>query len=77
MVFATGIAGRLAQSLAVSVIIALMASLFVALTIVPMLAAWMFRAHKKKGAQTAEGPRCFHVCRCSASSLKRRADEGI
>ena len=55
MMFATGIAGRLAQSLAVSVIIALMASLFVALTIVPMLAAWMFRAHKKKGEQTAEG----------------------
>jgi HAE1 family hydrophobic/amphiphilic exporter-1 len=55
MMFATGIAGRLAQSLAVSVIIALMASLFVALTIVPMLAAWMFRAHKKKGGQTAEG----------------------
>ena len=55
MMFATGIAGRLAQSLAVSVIIALMASLFVALTIVPMLAAWMFRVHKKKGAQTAEG----------------------
>ena len=55
MVFATGIAGRLAQSLAVSVIIALMASLFVALTIVPMLAAWMFRIHRKKGEQTAEG----------------------
>ncbi len=55
MMFATGIAGRMAQSLAVSVIIALLASLFVALTIVPMLAAWMFRAHKKKGAQTAEG----------------------
>ncbi|MCX6558223.1 MAG: efflux RND transporter permease subunit, partial [Candidatus Aminicenantes bacterium] len=55
MMFATGIAGRLAQSLAVSVIIALMASLFVALTIVPMLAAWMFRIHKKKGEQTAEG----------------------
>lgn len=55
MMFATGIAGRLAQSLAVSVIIALLASLFVALTIVPMLAAWMFRAHRKKGAQTAEG----------------------
>jgi HAE1 family hydrophobic/amphiphilic exporter-1 len=55
MMFATGIAGRLAQSLAVSVIIALMASLFVALTIVPVLAAWMFRIHKKKGEQTAEG----------------------
>jgi HAE1 family hydrophobic/amphiphilic exporter-1 len=55
MMFATGIAGRLAQSLAVSVILALLASLFVALTIVPMLAAWMFRIHKKKGEQTAEG----------------------
>ena len=55
MVFATGIAGRMAQSLAVSVIIALLASLFVALTIVPMLAAWMFRVHHKKGEQMAEG----------------------
>lgn len=49
MMFATGIAGRMAQSLAVSVIIALLASLFVALTIVPMLAAWMFRVRMKKG----------------------------
>jgi HAE1 family hydrophobic/amphiphilic exporter-1 len=49
MMFATGIAGRLAQSLAVSVIIALLASLFVALTIVPMLAAWMFRVRVRKG----------------------------
>jgi HAE1 family hydrophobic/amphiphilic exporter-1 len=55
MMFATGIAGRLAQSLAISVIIALMASLFVALTIVPMLAAWMFRARRKKGGQAADG----------------------
>ncbi len=54
MMFATGIAGRLAQSLAVSVIIALLASLFVALTIVPMLAAWMFRIRVKKG-KTASG----------------------
>ncbi len=55
MVFATGIAGRMAQSLAVSVIIALLASLFVALTIVPMLAAWMFRIHRRKGQEMAEG----------------------
>ncbi len=55
MMFATGIAGRMAQSLAISVIIALMASLFVALTIVPMLAAWMFRVHRKKGQDMAEG----------------------
>jgi HAE1 family hydrophobic/amphiphilic exporter-1 len=55
MMFATGIAGRLAQSLAVSVIIALLASLFVALTIVPMLAAWMFRARRKKGSAAVGG----------------------
>ncbi len=55
MMFATGIAGRMAMSLAVSVIIALLASLFVALTIVPMLAAWMFRVHKKKSGTLAEG----------------------
>ncbi|MFO7705106.1 MAG: efflux RND transporter permease subunit [Halopseudomonas sp.] len=55
MMFATGIAGRMAQSLAISVIIALLASLFVALTIVPMLAAWMFRIHRRKGQEMAEG----------------------
>jgi HAE1 family hydrophobic/amphiphilic exporter-1 len=55
MMFATGIAGRLAQSLAVSVIIALLASLFVALTIVPMLAAWMFRVRLKKGKSAVDG----------------------
>jgi HAE1 family hydrophobic/amphiphilic exporter-1 len=55
MMFATGIAGRLAQSLAVSVIIALLASLFVALTIVPMLAAWMFRVRHKKGKPEVGG----------------------
>ena len=56
MMFATGIAGRMAQSLSVSVIISLLASLFVALTIVPMLAAWMFRVHRRKGPKDmAEG----------------------
>lgn len=55
MMFATGIAGRMAQSLSVSVIISLLASLFVALTIVPMLAAWMFRVRRRKGREMAEG----------------------
>ncbi len=68
MMFATGIAGRLAQSLAVSVIIALMASLFVALTIVPMLAAWMFRAHRKKGRKRPRGPWTW-----ARTSSRRRA----
>ncbi len=61
MMFATGIAGRLAQSLAVSVIIALLASLFVSLTIVPMLAAWMFRVHAPKGAPAVSSGLLEHL----------------
>jgi len=53
MMFATGIAGRLAKALAVSVIMALLASLFVALTIVPMMAAWIFKLRKRKGGAAA------------------------
>ncbi len=55
MMFSTGIAGRMAQSLGASVIIAQIAPLLVALTIIPMLAAWMFRVHKKKGQKMADG----------------------
>ena len=47
LVFASGITGKLTQSLALSITFSLMSSLFVALTIVPLLAAVLFR--KKKG----------------------------
>ena len=73
MVFATGIAGRMAQSLAVSVIIALMASLFVALTIVPMLAAWMFRVHKKKGRRQLRVPSTWARTSSPACATATRA----
>ena len=43
MMFATGIAGTLSQGLAVSVSFSLLSSLFVALTIIPMLASWFFK----------------------------------
>ncbi len=48
MMFASGVAGKLSQSLAVSVVVALLASLFVSLTIIPMLASWIFVVKRKK-----------------------------
>jgi HAE1 family hydrophobic/amphiphilic exporter-1 len=47
LVFASGITGKLTQAMALSITFSLMSSLFVALTIVPLLAAVLFR--KKKG----------------------------
>jgi HAE1 family hydrophobic/amphiphilic exporter-1 len=49
MMFATGMAGTLSQGLAVSVSFSLLSSLFVALTIVPMLASWFFRTKYSPG----------------------------
>lgn len=46
MVLSTGIAGRLSRPLAVTVTLALLASLFVSLTIVPVLASLLFRKRK-------------------------------
>ncbi len=50
MVFARGITGKLTQGLALSIAFALLASLFVALTIVPMAASLLFKANYKKNA---------------------------
>jgi HAE1 family hydrophobic/amphiphilic exporter-1 len=46
MMFATGIAGVFSKGLATAVAFSLLSSLFVALTIIPMLAAWFFKAKK-------------------------------
>ena len=43
MVLASGIAGKLSRPLALTVAFALLSSLFVALTIIPMLASWFFK----------------------------------
>ncbi|UCH96677.1 MAG: efflux RND transporter permease subunit [Candidatus Aminicenantes bacterium] len=43
MMFATGIAGTFSKGLAIAVSFSLLSSLFVALTIIPMLASWFFR----------------------------------
>ena len=50
MVFAKGITGKLTQGLALSIAFALLASLFVALTIVPMVASLIFKANKNQNA---------------------------
>ncbi len=55
MIFATGVSGTFSRGLAVSVSIPLLASLVIALTIIPLLASWIFSVGKKKqqpGQQT-------------------------
>ena len=49
MVLSTGIAGRLSRPLAVTVTLALLSSLFVSLTIVPVLASLLFRKRQAAG----------------------------
>jgi HAE1 family hydrophobic/amphiphilic exporter-1 len=61
MVLSTGIAGRLSRPLAVTVTLALFASLFVSLTIVPVLASLLFRKREGRGEgkASADGPQIF------------------
>lgn len=47
MVFATGITGKLTRGLALAIAFSLVSSLFVALTIVPMLSSLLFKPRKK------------------------------
>ena len=47
MVFAQGITGKLTRGLALAIAFSLVASLFVALTIVPMMASYIFKLKKK------------------------------
>ncbi|MFQ6037117.1 MAG: efflux RND transporter permease subunit [Candidatus Aminicenantales bacterium] len=51
MVFARGITGRLTRGLALSIAFALLASLFVALTVVPMVASVLFKPNRNKNNQ--------------------------
>lgn len=52
--FTTGIIGELFKSFSITVTIALLASLFVALTIIPVLAFWFLKAPKNAGAHHEE-----------------------
>ncbi|NIM91876.1 MAG: MMPL family transporter [Candidatus Aminicenantes bacterium] len=51
MVFARGLTGRMTRGLALSIAFALVASLFVALTVVPMVASLLFKANNNQGNQ--------------------------
>ena len=50
MIFAQGITGRLTRGLALAIAFSLLASLFVALTIVPMVASVLFKANSQQGS---------------------------
>ncbi|MCK4836201.1 MAG: efflux RND transporter permease subunit, partial [Candidatus Aminicenantes bacterium] len=54
MIFASGISGKLSRGMALTVTFSLLSSLFVALTIIPMMASWLFKVKKntKKSALT-------------------------
>lgn len=54
MVFASGITGRLTRGLALAIAFSLLASLFVALTVVPMFASILFKANKKEKVTSAD-----------------------
>ncbi len=54
VVFAGGITGKLTQPLALTIVFALASSLFVALTLVPLFSALLFKARAKKKYSEAE-----------------------
>ncbi|NQT81196.1 MAG: efflux RND transporter permease subunit [Candidatus Aminicenantes bacterium] len=49
MVFAQGVTGKMTRGLALAIAFSLLASLFVALTVVPMVASLLFKANSKQG----------------------------
>ncbi len=57
-----GFAGKIAQPLALTICVGLAASLFVAVTIIPMMASVLFKKKQNKGVETAEahGGKLFH-----------------
>ena len=57
MIFAKGITGKMTQALALSITFSLLASLFVALTIVPMVASLLFKNRNNNHAKSTAKPR--------------------
>ncbi len=58
--FTGGLVGELFSSFAITVTIALLASLFVALTVIPVLAYWFLKAPKAQQAQARRGDQPAH-----------------
>ncbi len=61
MTLSSGIAGRLSRPLAVTVTLALLASLFVALTIVPMISSVLFKKGSNKKGSNEKTTRLFFM----------------
>jgi len=61
MTLSSGIAGRLSRPLAVTVTLALLASLFVALTIVPMISSVLFKKERNKKRSNEKTIRLFFM----------------
>lgn len=61
MTLSSGIAGRLSRPLAVTVTLALLASLFVALTIVPMISSVLFKNGRNKKRSNEKTTRLFFM----------------
>ncbi|MFC2169157.1 efflux RND transporter permease subunit [Acidobacteriota bacterium] len=79
MVFAQGITGKMTRGMALAIAFSLLASLFVALTIVPMVSSLLFRIKKtnqgiqgnRKGSPQFEKVRSFYVA-ILRKALRRR-----
>ena len=71
--FVSGMAGQLFRPFAVTVSIALLASLVVALTIVPVLAFWFMRGGKTKTANDTSGD-TTHTAHNAATTLDPESD---
>jgi CzcA family heavy metal efflux pump len=72
LAFLTGIAGVFFRALALTMVIALLASLVLAITITPSLAAWFVKSPKQNGAHREEGI-LFGVLIAAYESLVRLA----
>lgn len=68
VIFAGGITGRIARAIGLTVAFSLLASLFVALTIVPMIASTLFKKEKSEGSG-----RVFRSLRTGYQDLLRKA----
>lgn len=73
MIFARGITGRLTRGLALAIAFSLLASLFVALTVVPMVSSLVFKANNRKGGRGGKEKFRFERARNFYRRILRRA----
>ena len=73
MVFAQGITGRLIRGLALAIAFSLLASLFVALTVVPMVASLLFKANNNRNKEGKPRKKQFERVRAFYRKILHRA----